>query len=215
MFTSSCKKDDNFPAKQIIPKLDSIYAGVYDTSFFYHEFPAPILLNIEFDSSMLVADAMDTIQLQFDNSSFELLVNLKILNQDSLFVIAQLDTFINLKLEIKSYDSMWFGISQEKCYVGLGQTTTFYFIAAYSLNEVIMSNSLWSSQIYNGNIEWFSMWNYPTKFGGPIVGFTGGPWYNTGPIRYIGFNYKRRLGWIKVDISDRRNPKFISYAIKK
>ena len=77
-----------------------------------------------------------------------------------------------------------------------------------------MSNSLWTSEMYNGNDVWYSMWNYPTETG-TLSGFDGGPWYNTGPIKYIGFSYKGRLGWIEVDKSDRRNPKFISYAIQK
>ncbi len=58
------------------------------------------------------------------------------------------------------------------------------------------------------------MLNYPTQ-AGTLSGFTGGPWYNTRPIKYIGFRYKGRLGWIKVDRRDIFNPKFISYAIKK
>lgn len=199
-----------------ILKLDCIYAGIYDTSFFYHEFPTPILLNIKMDSNMLVADALDTIQLQLNNSSYELLVLLKIINQDSSFVINQMGTFINSRLDLLSYDNMNFAITREEYYIGLGATTTFDFISAYSYNEVIMSNTKWSAQLYNGNDVWFSMWDNPVNPPMWPAGYNGGPWYVYGPsIRYIGFNYKGRLGWIKVDISDAYNPKFISYAIKK
>jgi hypothetical protein len=198
-----------------IAKSDSIYAGIYNTSFIYHEFPNPITLNLEMESNMLVANAMDTITMYFDNDSMSLFVYLKTVNPDSQMVISQLDTFINCRLDIASADSVSFHITERQYGVGLGQIATFHFVTAFFNNQIIRNNSKWSANGAIGLLHWNSMWSYPTKFPVSILGYDGGEWYIPGPNRYIGFKYKGRLGWIKVDISHSKSPKFIGYALKK
>jgi hypothetical protein len=196
--------------------LDSIYAGFYDNSFIYHEFASPITLHPILDNNMLIIKAIDTINLQFGNDSFSLLIFMKIANPDSLNAIYQTDTIINCELVINSNDSACFHISQQSYAVGLGRDVIFRFITAFLQNDVIRDNSKWTYfnnyPLPNGT----SMWEYPINAPFLPYAYDGGPWYVSGSdIRYIGMKYKGRLGWIKVDIHERTNPKFISYAVKK
>lgn len=200
----------------ILMKTETILAGIYDSTFIYHEYLSPITLNIQMESNMLVANATENIQLQFDNESMELLVYMKIMNPDSQQVINQNDDFIPFKLDIASNDTASFHLTELLYYVGQGNVAHFDFITAFSKNEIISNNSRWSMLPFSSAPRWFSMWNYPVHIPGPIFGFDGGTWYDTdSPVKYIGFNYKGRLGWIEVDITERTDPKFISYAIKK
>ena len=94
-------------------------------------------------------------------------------------------------------------------------TFPFTFISAFYLNDIISSDSKWA-ECYKNPKYWIHIWGYHIPPPPNLYNYKGGPWYIPGPpIRYIGISYKGRLGWIKVDISDPNNPKFISYAIKK
>ncbi len=198
-------------------KPDSIYAGLYDLSFIYYEFLSPITLNPIMESNMWAAVATETINLQFENDSMSLLVYMKIINPDSLQVIKDSGIFTWAGLKINSHDSASFHIGDRKYYVGQGYYTTFPFVSAFSENDLIRNHSKWTNFNHATNYNyWHSMWSYPVNMPGSIPDYDGGSWYIQGPqFRYIGFKYKGRLGWIKIDISQVENPKFISYAIKK
>jgi len=197
-------------------KPDSIYAGIHDNSFTYHEFASPITLNPIMDSNMLSATAYDSINLQAENDLISILLYMKIANEDSMQTINDSDIFIWARLAINSLDSISFHISRREYYAGLGTAADFNFISAFLKNDIIKSNSYWSYFNKKNNVTyWASVWDYPTDVG-TLNGYDGGPWYVSGSqFRYIGIKYKGRLGWIKVDISDPTDPKFISYAIKK
>jgi hypothetical protein len=198
-------------------KPDSIYAGIHDMSFTYHEFPSPIGLNPIMDSDMLSATAYDSLKLQTENDLISILIYMKIVNEDSLQVIIDSNLFIWARLAINSLDSISFHISSREYYAGQGTSADFNFISAFLENDEIKSNSKWSYFNKSNDIKyWAPVWDYPQKLPSSIIGYDGGPWYVSGPqFRYIGIKYKGRLGWIKVDISDPTGPKFISYAIKK
>ena len=191
--------------------LDSIWAGYYDNSFFYHEFSPPITPHVVMDSNMLTGRGQDTICLDFNTDSMRFDIYLVVPNPDSLNVIFQMDSFMVFMVDISSIDNGFFHCVEYEYYVGLGQTSKMDFISALRHNDLIY-NYLKSPMKYDFTAP---MWEHPTD-PGMISGYYDGPWYSpASSARYIGFMYKRKLGWIKVDNSNPGLPKFISYAIQK
>jgi len=192
---------------------DSIRAGIYDTSFIYHEFQNPIILNLVWESSMLVGNANASVPIQLYGDSITIQFRLKIINDDSAFIISQMDTFIISALNVSIPDSFSVYGIRRTYYVGLGSYTDFNFVRALQKHDWISTRLLWMSNYCNNLNRWESLWEMPTNTG-TVAGYMGGPWFGVG-IAYIGIRYKKHLGWMKIDNSNKYAPKIISYAIKK
>ncbi len=208
---SSCSKTND---DEIIKTPTPIIAGWHDTTDYFYQFPTPISLNLVMDNSMHFSFAQDTISLQFGNDHFDLCVRLQVINPDSLVVIMQNEILLVSYFQVLSTESLRFAVEYNNCGIGHGQYTTFTYVKAFNYNEAISSNSNWTAN--NNSEKWQNLYEYPTPADGLISGFTGGPWKQPASnFHYIGFSYQNHFGWIKVDMSDVRNPKFVSYAIKK
>ena len=200
------------------PEPDIIYAGVHDNTFNYHQFATPIQLNPVWESNHLVANTDTIIPLLFDtNTVFSFKILLKFINLDSASVIDQMDTSIIQTLSICAYDSLGFQQTTQRYYVGLGKSTDINSVTAFAYQDMIggATQVFYYNNPNNRPERWYRMWEMPRPMQGTIQNYTGGEWYHIAHHAYIGFKYKNRLGWIKVDISNANNPIFISYAIKK
>ena len=187
---------------------DSIYAGIYDTSFVYREFTSPITLNLIWEPSMLVGNAEDSFMINTGTDSIFIKFRLRITNPDSASAISNLDTFLISFLAMAREDSLDVYSIEKKYYVGLGSYTTFTFAQALNLADVIRSNGQWET-----GLKRINLWEMPTDVG-TVCNYQGGPWMGVS-IAYLGIKYKNHLGWIKIDKSSFMAPKGISYAIKK
>jgi hypothetical protein len=192
---------------------DSIQAGIYDTSFIYHEFQNPIVFNVIWEQSKLAGNASASAPISIAGDSVIMNFRLRIINPDSSFIISQMDTFLLFYFKVYPHDSLSIYTVKKTYYVGLGSTTDFYFASALNSQDWISTRLLWWNNYSNNTLRWISLWEMPTNVG-TIQGFNGGPWFVTG-ITYMGFRYKKHLGWMKIDNSNRSAPKILSYAIKK
>ena len=211
----SCKKSDDLPEdstdnKQNNPPeiYDSIYAGIYDTTFVYHEFASPIVLNLIWEPSMLIGNAKDSFMINTGTDSIFIKFRLRITNPDSASTICLLDTFFVSYFSVAQEDSLDIYNVVKKYYVGLGATTSYTFAQALDIVDAIRSNGQWDTMF-----KWIDLWEMPTDVG-MVSNYHGGPWMGVS-VGYLGINYKGHMGWIKIDKSSFMAPKIISYAIKK
>jgi len=209
----SCEKnnDDSGDENNSTVINDSIYAGIYDTSFYYFEFPSPIELDFVWDSSMIYGNANDSIMLYSGSDSLYIKFRLTELNPDSINVIQ--NTGIVPMLSVMVHDSISVYEVTRTYYIGQGSTTNITFAQAFHKHDVIRSNGNWHSNYTNIPNRWLELWVMPTD-PGTISNFHGGPWLQLS-IGYLGFRYKNHLGWLKINNTYPKNPKFISYAIRK
>jgi len=210
----SCEKNNDESEDDINSSVeikDSIRAGIYDTSFYYYEFPTPLEMNPVWDTSMLVGYANDLIRLHFGSDSLCINFHLAAINPDSINVIGN-NIFVPM-LSVKVHDSVSIYEVTNTYYVGQGCTTDITFAQAFHKHDIIRSDGNWHSNNSNFPSRWLELWAMPID-PGTIANYHGGPWLQLS-IGYLGFKYKNRLGWIMINNTFPRNPKFISYAIRK
>jgi len=192
---------------------DSIQVGYHDDSFFYHKYANPISPIVVWDSLNLQAMAKEIIHLQTNDGIVDIVFSLSLLNGDSIHLIDSLSPEPYPYLYLKwgaNFDPV---VEYETIYVGLGSTAKVFSVKPLDYMTTIDNNSNYSSRLTNNRS--LRLWEVPPSGGGPSQGLTNGPWYNLTSIKYIGFNNNGKLGWIKIDNTNRRHPKIISYAIRK
>ena len=192
---------------------DSIQMGYHDNSFNYFEYAVPVSPVLVWDSLNLHALGKETIPLQTNNGIVDIDFSLSILNADSIHLIDSVTPepypYLYLKW-LADFDPV---AEYETVYVGQGNSTKVYSVKPLNYMATIDNNSDYSSRLSKSrNLR---LWEVPPSGSGPSQGLTNGPWYNLTSIKYIGFNNNGKLGWIKIDNTDRQHPKIISWAIRK
>lgn len=209
----SCEKTNN-TNDDIVTTItqDSIKAGVYDTSFIHFTFPTPISLTVLWDSMNLYGHGKDSVQLNLGVETISLTFEINLLNNDSIHLLLGDDPYPLPSLYLYWPDDFGVALDVEYVYVGQGKIVSNYSIDRIPFSEIIKPNDNWCPPVYK-NFHKFKMWEVPPKHASD---FSSGPWhYCPNPRMYIGFSYKGKLGWIRVDASDKENTKIISYAIRK
>jgi len=192
---------------------DSIQVGYHDDSFNYYEYAIPVSPVVIWDSLNLHAIGEETIHLQTNNGTVDIVFTLSLLNPDSIHLIDSIipEPYPYLYLKwLGDFDPV---VESETIYVGQGSSAKVFSIKPLNYMATIDNNSDYSSRLSQSrNLR---LWEVPPSGGGPSNGLTNGPWYNLTSVKYIGFNNNGKLGWIKVDNTNRLHPKIISYAIRK
>lgn len=193
----SCRKDPNIYVKEV-------RAGVYDSTFHHVQFSTPLELDVQWDSQNLYGFGSDSIDIDA-NGELDMLIELNLLNEDSLHLLTTTypEPFPNLRLKTRS--NFQVSMTDEYTYTGLGSGIHSIFIARHLYGQRLDTISSWAnspsygSAIYQEN---------PTSY------IPYGDWYYSDTINYIGFRLDGyRIGWVEVDLTDAKNPKFCSYAI--
>ena len=192
---------------------DSIQVGFHDDTFIHHEYTPPLELVVVWDSLNLQAYGKKTIHIQTSNGIVDVVMSLNLLNQDSIHLIDSIspEPYPSLMLTWNAdFDPI---VEFEIIYIGQGHSAKVYSIRPLNYIASIGNNSDFSSRL--SSTKKLRLWEIPPSGGGPSQGLTYGPWYNLSSIKYIGFNNNGKLGWIKIDNTNRKHPKIISYAIRK
>lgn len=195
----SCKKDSN--DVNSVNKAE-VYAGVHDTSFNYSELTPPHGISIIWDAQKLYGIGSDSLDIDSDGTP-DLFISLQTLNQDSLHLLTGMpNPFPSLRLNSKNELKIAFYI--ESYPLGMGQTSTAIFVDRLDFNEGIDLISDWETSI--------NMWaESPGVQGTPPFG----DWYYASSENYIALKMTdNNYGWIKIDASDSKDPKFVSYALQ-
>lgn len=199
----SCNKDT-------VPNVDEnnasanteVYAGIYDSTFSYQELGTPLEINMSWDAQNLYGVGNDSLDIDADGS-YDLRFTLNLLNEDSLHLVSGFPNpfpscFVTSSngYEVASYEEVF--------YIGLGQTSTATFADRLDLNERLDLLPEWETNL--------KMWGEnPGGAGTPPFG----DWYSATSQNYLAIRLNDdKFGWLEVDASNAKNPKFISFAIQ-
>jgi hypothetical protein len=199
----SCKKKKDLPTEEV-----SCKAGVHDENYNYVELVSFPELNMQWDVQLLYASGKDSIDLDNDGLH-DMILTMNYYDEDSAHLISGYpNPFPGFWLTAKNGFEV--NCTKEIVYHGMGASTTNYFPDTLSYGQEVTLGQEWHSG---------SLWGE-----NPIPSqLTFGPWYNVDKIYYLGFRklisfgngkiYK--YGWIKVDCTNRYEPVFLSYAVRK
>lgn len=178
-----------------------VYAGVYDSTFSYHQLATPLEISIAWDTQNLYGTGYDSLDIDLDGD-FDLIFTLNLLNEDSIHLISGtpnpfpfLHVQSNNGFKVASYDEVF--------YIGLGQTATATYADRLDLNERIDALTDWSINL--------KVWG-ENPGGAMMPPF--GDWYSANSQNYLAIKLNDdKYGWVEVDASNPKNPKFSSFAI--
>jgi len=198
--TSACKKEspnDN--------TVETIYAGVYDESFIYHEYIPSQQIAVTWDSVNLYGVGYDSIDLDLDGK-YDINFVLNVLNKDSMHLIN--GTPIPFpSLCMLGVNGLQFMVELEVVYIGLGATSKVRWIDTLNYEEPININSKWL-EVTDCTIR---LWGE-----NPTTGlFSFGGWYAVPARKFVGIRFNGNYGWLEIDTSIPESPKLIRYAIQK
>lgn len=196
--------------------VQHIKAGVYDSTFNYYPLNDQVDITLSPDSTGWYLMGNDTLILFISGDTLEMNISLKLVNPDSTASdIYDSGTFLQEYLDIEHPQD--FKIADTVCLygIGLGQYAMFIYHKSYSLDENIYANNEGILDTgYHATLPNY-IWEFAYNYSGGIHGFDGGLWRTSSNIRYLGFSYKGKLGWIKLDNTDIFAPKFLSVAVQK
>lgn len=163
---NSCKKEDERKA---------VTAGIYDSTFTYHEFSPPFKVNLKLDSLTNYSFGADSIDINLDGN-FDLIVTQNMPLDSSISTSRTADAFPHCKLTLKN--GLEVASKTEKYGIGLGQTSAVNWVDIIPYNNRIDHLANWSD---TNTSCW--MWVVPpTIFWG-----SNGCWYGLTNIEmYIG-----------------------------
>jgi hypothetical protein len=194
----SCEKEDTRKA---------VYAGVYDSTFIYHEFGPSFKVNIQWDSLNYYGDGKDSIDLNLDGN-YDVIISIHLQNWDAYINSNDPNPkFPYYKLMPKNGFELTSQI--ESISIHGNSSVSFIWVDTLKYNERIDNISSWSS--YETN-----MWDV-TYFDNL---FSNGCWFTIkNSEMYIGLRMKNnsryKYGWIKVNGISRENILFLSFALEK
>ena len=196
---SSCNKEE--------PK-EPIYAGIYDTDFFFQEFNPPFQIDLKFDSLLNIKYGVDSIDLNVDGN-FDLFVSQRILlDYDNSSNIVW-DNFPYCRLKLKNGLEV---STLTQCYpAGHGYYDSVDWVDTLNYNYEIDTNIDWSETNTSR-----SMWAVPPS--SLVRSF--GCWFKVvNSEKYIAIRMKigshYKYGWIKVNQISHEKFLIVSYAIEK
>ncbi len=199
LISSSCKKEDTSKA---------VTAGIYDSSFTYHESSPSLKVILRLDSSKKRYIGVDSLDINLDGK-FDLFINHRM----------PLESINPISYTIDNFPSFWITMRN-----GLEVATK---IEYYSLGHGQLGNVTWVDTLnYKSRIDNIPHWSDPnaghSMWSAPPTSWWGsyGCWYNlTNSENYLAIRMKigsrYKYGWIKVNEVSREDMQFISYAIEK
>ncbi len=199
----SCKKEivpNDISTSESTSDTAEVYAGVHDTSFHHFEFAVPHGITIVWDAQNLYGTGFDSLDIDL-NGTYDLFITLNVLNPDSLHLLTGMpNPFPSCALNAEN--GLEVAFYTESFPIGLGQTGTATFVDRLDFNERIDVISDWATNR--------TMWSEnPGGAGTPPFG----DWYYASSENYIATKMNGdKYGWIRVDASDPKDPKFVSYA---
>jgi hypothetical protein len=199
IFLFSCQKNNDTTD-------DSVYAGIYDSTFDHYVFSPSKTVTIVWDGQDLYGFGSDSIDVDGDGS-FDLLIRLSSLNYDHIDLLSgdYPDPFPSCRLEPKN--GLTIAVYSESYPIGLGQTGQATFADTLGYGTNISRLTSWRGQETSPVTLWGQN---PGGAGKPSFG----GWYYTDDIRYVGIKMNGRYGWIEVRAIPPENPVFNSFALK-
>jgi len=195
---NSCKKEDDRKA---------VTAGIYDSTFTYHEFSPPLKVTLQEDTLNKYSFGADSVDINLDGN-FDLLISQRITDKN----VSRFDTENNYpfySLQLKN--GLEVATKRENYPQGQGFWNYVDWVDSLHYNTRIDNISEWSDTNTSR-----AMWLVaPTIFWG-----SNGCWYDlTDTEMYIGIRMKidsnYKFGWIKVNEISRENMFFLSFALEK
>jgi hypothetical protein len=190
----SCKKYD----KPVVP----VYAGIYDSTFYHVEIATPVGIALTWDSINMYGTGSSSLDLNNDGEA-DVTMYLTLLSDDSLHRMNEepwLGRYPNLRIKFSSYK---------------------FRMLTYVLNEKISIQTFAKDLVYGQRMDTFVdftdngngyvMWRALPD----IADASFGPMYYLKDIVYIAFKYSSKFGWIKLDMTDNKNPIFLGFAVQR
>jgi hypothetical protein len=197
LFLSSCSKEDTRHA---------VTAGIYDSSFTYHEFSSPLKVELSLDTSTDNYMGVDSIDINQDEV-YDIIISHRIhLPPESGTPSYEHFPYFSLTLK----NGLQVATKIQSYPVGHGQLNEIYWVDALNYETRI---DVWPDWAEKNVFQ--LMWAIP-----PVGSAPYGPWYDlANEEKYIGFRMKidsrYKYGWIKVIVISREDMQFLSYAIEK
>ena len=186
----SCKKDEEGDVVPLFPNV--IRAGV-TYALQWDTLNPNLELSINWDSQNLYGTGSDSLDIDGDGD-FDLRFECSLLNQDSLHLLGGQEPNPYPYFRITPSNAYTIRTKAEAVPIGMGQTTTVYWVDSLNYDDKIKNDDLWTSSTIN-------LWQ-ENPSGGTI---SFGPWNSVTSTKYIAFNRLNKLGWIEVDALDREN----------
>ena len=202
----SCKKD-TVQENKTPSNVTEVYAGVHDTTFNYYEFSSPLGVSIIWDNQNLYGVGIDSLDIDSDGA-YDLIRTLNAINSDSLQLLPGMpNPFPSCLLNFQN--NLEIAFYTESFPVGLGQSAIATFVDKLGANERIDLLSDWQAQQAAGMYMWI-------ENTGGLGTYPFGDWYTASSESYIAVKMNgSKYGWIKIDASDPKDPKIVSFAIQK
>lgn len=193
----SCKKEDD---------RKPVTAGIYDSTFTYHEFSPPLKVILQKDTLNNYSFGADSADINMDGN-FDLIISQRFPDKSVPRFDKERYPFCRLILK----NGLELATKREKYSQGQGYWNYSIWVDSLHFETRIDNLSNWSD-FYTSYAMWLVA---PTIFWG-----SNGCWYNlTDTEMYIGIRMKidasYHYGWIKVNVISRENISFISYALEK
>lgn len=183
-------------------------AGIYDSTFTFHEFAPPLKVNLKLDILSNFYIGADSLDINSDGD-FDLIIKQR-MYLDKVQPINLTDNN-NPYCLLTFKNGLEFSTKIEYIYRGQGDVGHKMGIDTLSYKVRIDNISEWSDNIANA-----AMWLEPSR---NYYNSRGNWYYLTDAEKYIGIrmkiNSRYKYGWIKVDEISRENISFLSYAIEK
>ena len=196
----SCRKD-----VALVPENNwgtPVYAGVYDSSYYYFEYSTPLELTVVWDSQNLYGLGADSIDLNND-SLYDCYIEMSLVNSDSSHLITGYpDPFPHLILELNNDLKI---LSYYK-FVYTGGGTGYKLNYVKDLDYGVRVDTLIDYYNYTFNEMWREI---------PMNISYYSDMYSIHDTTYMALKFDTdKFGWIKVDMTVPKNPKFLSVAVQ-
>lgn len=185
-----------------------VFAGIYDSTFTFHEFAAPLKVNLKLDPLNHFYIGADSLDINLDGN-FDLIIKQRMYLDITKPKYYTYNTYPYCLLTFKN--GLEFSKKIQYYIQGHGLYGTNDGIDTLNYQNRIDNISEWSGTVKNA-----AMWLDPTS----SLASSNGVWfYLTNAEKYIGIRMKidsrYKFGWIKVKEISREDISFISYAIEK
>jgi len=198
LFFYSCKKE-----QYRVP----VFAGIYDSTFTYHEYTPPLKVNLKLYSQNNFYVGADSLDINSDGN-FDLIIKQRMYLDKIQPIYLTDDNNPYCLLVFKN--GLEFSTKIEYIYRGQGDVGHKIGIDTLSYDSRIDNISEWSGDVTNA-----AMWLEPSS---NFYNSRGNWYFLTNAEMYIGLrmkiNSRYKFGWIKVNELSRENISFISYAIE-
>ena len=185
-----------------------VFAGIYDSNYTFHEFAAPLKVNLKLDPLNNFYIGADSLDINLDGN-FDLIIKQRMYLDITKPNYYTYDTYPYCLLTFRN--GLEFSKKIQYYIQGHGQYGTNVGIDTLNYKNRIDNISEWSGTVANA-----AMWLDPSS---SLVSSNGVWFYLTNAEKYIGIRMKidsrYKFGWIKVKEISREDISFISYAIEK